>query len=169
MFYGKFLLIRQKPSPNRKGFEKRHSCGLMHCHIISKRWKLNKWQIIALASPQSLGGIWMLGRNTSFRKPTPVLRWPASHTHTHIMLCLETQQQISCSHAQQTQKHIGASLPLSVVGECQTMESRSSLTGLHFNIALSCLKYLVLEQELSVWTLTPGTGHLGSWHSSDRP
>lgn len=26
-----------------------------------RRWKLNKWQIMALASPQSLGGIWCQG------------------------------------------------------------------------------------------------------------
>ena len=88
--YGKFLFIGQNPSLNRKGFEEGHSCGLMHCHIISNRCRLNKWQIIALVSPQSLGGIWMLRRATSFTKPTPAPRWPVTDIHAQVM-CLETQ------------------------------------------------------------------------------
>lgn len=90
VLYGKFLFIGQNPSLNRKGFEEGHSCGLMHCHIISNRCRLNKWQIIALVSPQSLGGIWMLRRATSFTKPTPAPRWPVTDIHAQVM-CLETQ------------------------------------------------------------------------------
>ena len=59
LVYGIFLLMRQTSSLNMKGFEKRHSCGLVLCHVISERWKLDKWQIMALASPQSLGRIWV--------------------------------------------------------------------------------------------------------------
>lgn len=118
MFYGTFLLIRQKPSLNGRGFEKRHSCGLGLCHIISERWKWNKWQIMALASSQSLRGIWMSGRATSFRRPTPVLRWPASHTHTHIRVRgLEIWQQTGSSHSEQTQAITEGFLLFSVVRE----------------------------------------------------
>lgn len=43
---------------------------------------------------------------------------------------------------------------LSVVTECLSVELRSSLNGLHFNIVLY-FKYLILEQKLPFGTLTP--------------
>lgn len=124
--------------------------------------------IMVLASPQSRGGIWMSGRATSFRKPTSVLRWPASHTHIHIMLCLEMPQQMGCSPSQQTQMPVKAFLRFLVVSEYENTESRSPLTG--FTLTLFFwLKYLLLVRKLSFWTLTPKTGHSGLWNSSERP
>lgn len=87
---------------------------------------------MALASSQSLRGIWMLGRATSFRKPTPVLRWPASHTRTHIRVCgLEIWQQTGCSHFEQTQVLTEGFLLFSVVREGQNYRVMMLTNQLH--------------------------------------
>lgn len=132
-FMVNFSSLDKTKSKNWKDFRRGTAVVLCAFPYYLRRWKLNKWQIMALARPQSLGGMWCQGEATSFRKPAPVLRWPGSHTRTHTKLCLETSQHIGCSHSWQTQTHQSLSA-LSVVSEGQTLESRSSLSGPHFNI-----------------------------------
>jgi hypothetical protein len=66
-----------------KGFEKRHSCGLLFCHIISERGKLNKRQQITQAGLESKRNLDAEGIQRLSEPSTCFEMASKSHTYLH--------------------------------------------------------------------------------------